>query len=105
MTDLIDRMLEEDALIREKIKNIPPGESQKFADQFFERHRLYAKYADMARAAGDSQRSMYISLMREGLMVQAMMFKIKGELEGDMAKIISRLDDLETRIQYLEPKK
>jgi hypothetical protein len=105
MTDLIDRMLEEDALIREKIKNIPPGESQKFADQFFERHRLYAKYENMAKAAGDSQRSLYIGLMREGLMVQAMMFKIKGELEDDMAKIISRLDELETKIRDPEPKK
>jgi hypothetical protein len=105
MTDLIKRMLEEDALIREKLKNISQGDSQKFADVLFERHRLYVKYGDMAKAAGDSQTSFNISLMRDGVMVQAMMFKIKGELEGDMAKIISRLDDLETRIQGLEPKK
>ena len=38
-----------------------------------------------------------ISTMREDLLLQVMIYKIKVDLEGDIAKIFSRLDALESK--------
>jgi hypothetical protein len=103
MSDIIGDMMKEDALIREKQSKIMPGDSPKFLDCLMERHRLYSKYENIAKATGDVQRAFMISGMREDVLSQVMIYKIKVDLEGDIAKIFSRLDDLETKIRDSNP--
>jgi len=104
MSDLISEMIKEDAIIRSKQDKLQPGDSQGFLDCLMERHRLYSKYEHMAKAQGDPMRNFMISTMREDVLSQVMIYKIKVDVEGDMAKIFSRLDDLETKIQALGKK-
>ena len=97
MTNLINEMLKDDALIRTKQDQIAPGDSVKFLENLMERHRLYSRYEILAKKAGDSMRTFMISTMREDLLLQVMIYKIKVDLEGDIAKIFSRLDALESK--------
>ena len=104
MSDIIGEMLKEDALIRAKQDKIAPGDSAKLLENLMERHRLYSRYEGLAKKAKDSMRTFMISTMREDLFLQVMIYKIKADLEGDIAKIFSRLDDLETKIQESKEK-
>ena len=94
----------ENAQILEKYSNFQRGDSQKMLEMTEERHRLYYKYEKIAKAQGDLLGELFISSMREDVFLQIMIYKVKVDVEGDIAKIFSRLDALETKIQNLERK-
>jgi hypothetical protein len=42
-----------------------------------------------------------ISTRREDVFLGVMIYKVKADMEDDMAQIFTRLDDLETKVQAL----
>ena len=67
-----------------------------------ERHRLYYRYE--TKATNEVVKSQ-ISNMRAEIFTHVIIFKMKADFEDDIAKIISRLDDLETKVNDLSQRK
>jgi hypothetical protein len=88
MSDIMKELREEDLLIQAKQDSIQPGDSQSFLESLMERHRLYLKYEDRAFTAGDISRQSMINAMKENIFLQIMIYKLRVELEGDIAKIL-----------------
>jgi hypothetical protein len=59
---------------------------------------LYLKYENMAN---DITTRFNISSRREDIFLEVMIYKVKADMEDDMAQIFTRLDDLETKVQAL----
>lgn len=63
-----------------------------------ERHKLYLKYENMAT---DITTRFNISSRREDIFLEVMIYKVKADMEDDMAQIFTRIYDLETKVQAL----
>jgi len=63
-----------------------------------ERHKLYLKYEKMAT---DITTRFNISSRREDIFLEVMIYKVKADMEDDMAQIFTRIYDLETKVQAL----
>jgi hypothetical protein len=51
--------------------------------------------------ANDITTRFNISSRREDIFLEVMIYKVKADMEDDMAQIFTRLDDLETKVQAL----
>ena len=63
-----------------------------------ERHKLYLKYENMDT---DITTRFNISSRREDIFLEVMIYKVKADMEDDMAQIFTRIYDLETKVQAL----
>jgi len=74
------------------------GNTRKVLDLMMEKHRLYHKYEIEET---DPEFRFKKSTLRQEVFIQIMIYKVKADLEDDIAKIFSRLDDLETKVNSL----
>ena len=98
---IIDELKAEDAKINERMDKVQ-GNTRATTELMMERHKMYLRYE---KKETDEFLKFRISTMREDAFTQVMLFKVKGDVEEDIAKIFSRLDDLETKIQSLNQRK
>jgi hypothetical protein len=98
---LRDELRAEDAKINKKIDKVQRN-SRAIIELLMERHKLYLKYESMA---ADITTRFNISTRREDIFLEVMIYKVKADMEDDMAQIFTRLDDLETKIQALTQRK
>jgi hypothetical protein len=94
---LIDKLRAGDAKIIKRIDKVQRN-SRAVIQLLMERHKLYLKYENMAT---DITTRFNISSRREDIFLEVMIYKVKADMEDDMAQIFTRLDDLETKVQAL----
>jgi len=97
MTDIIEQLKAEDIILNERMATVQ-GDSRKMLELLMERHKNYHRHENQAT---DPTLRVQISNMREDVFLQIMIYKIKADFEDDIAKIISRIDDLETKVKNL----
>jgi hypothetical protein len=94
---LIDELRAEDAKINKRINKVQSN-SRATIELLMERHKMYLKYENMA---ADITTRFNISTIREDIFLKVMIYKVKADMEDDMAQIFTRLDDLEVKVQAL----
>jgi hypothetical protein len=95
------RRLFEEMDLLDKDLGVIGRDSKKMVEHLVKKHEILEKYAKMAR---DHQTKFEITSTRADIFCQILLFQFKTEFEEDIAKIFSRLDDLETKIQDLGSK-
>lgn len=97
MSDLMDELEKEMSLLNKEMEEIE-RDTRKMVDILVKKHQVLLEYEEKAPNPIDQFK---INTMRSDIFCQILIFQFKAELEEDIAKIVSRLDNLETKLQEL----
>jgi hypothetical protein len=101
MSDFMDELVKEMNLIHKEME-IVGRNTKKTLDLLVKKHGILEEYEHKAPTLTEEFK---INTMRGDIFSQILIFQFKLEFEEDIAKIFSRLDDLETKVKDLSARK
>ena len=97
----MDELVRETALIDKEMERVGRDNTQKILELMAKKFNIITVYEDKA----SDRLKFEIGTIKRDIFSQIMAIQIKADFEEDIAKIISRLDTLETKVQDLERNK